>query len=951
MLVADPPARNHTQELYHRGQDPAPQNTTAPHPAPISADSLRPNKSQQQQHQLPQHNISVNNNNNNNNSNNNNSNNNIININNNNNQYKHGRTKVHPHYQKTHHLGGRRQNSSNQGYSDQDFGEDPTAPLSTTELGSTPESTRNGTVLVMDESMPSVVSNLSATTSRIPPSAAAAPVTITATATAPVTATTATRPEFPSMATVSSSHAPFREATFGHPVSVPRTAQERTERCEQSERVIRFAQKRLKKSHVEDYYQYQCRRRHQQQQKQINFGQPNHDVVDMFHSDVQLEKTLGNGSYNVVYSVKKIRRNNRNSSLRLDPDRIVIKTLRSKLLKDLPMLAACAADLCKEGLVLAALQKHSYEEGANHVLKVLAWTPTGLSAFANGRHDSYFIVLEKLDRTLSDTLKEWKKLEEFRAQQRQQRLPPTTTSEFRSDGTGNDGYECSLRRPVAQGSRRSSYLLGSAKDSLARKQKSIAKAFSQLQQKRDPTSPSSTMKSNSKIYQLFETEDDPGCSHKSNGWSFKSHGWTLKSHEPCLPPTVDPEEARFWTLRMNLLIDLCSAVAFLHSQKVLHRDLKPDNVGFDRTGTLKVFDFDVARVLPPHQQEPNQLFRLTKKVGSPRYMSPEVARGEPYNESADVYAIGLLAYEVLNLKRPFDKVPNTNRGNNAPNSSPDPDAIIHEDTIRKFQVVPEDCVPVILPSTDGPAASSGRKGLFSSKRSGNERLFSFKRIRKKGDYANVLSSGLPLDGPHSKEKKRPPNDPSPNAKEPKYANLRPLLPVATPRELAEEKPEFHPSRQNETSKGVGNQESQPSSGRKSSSNGAKLTRWARNMSKLSHKMKIGSHQGTLGSKAKPPSATRGNINHFVNEVDFETGSFYWTRALRTIIDRAWSYDIPSRPSSSSLQGALRDEVDRINYHQAMHNVEEHDLTSVEERFNRLAYKDLFNGPEERLAAC
>ena len=108
-----------------------------------------------------------------------------------------------------------------------------------------------------------------------------------------------------------------------------------------------------------------------------------------------------------------------------------VETLRSKLLVDLPMLAACAADLRKEGLLLAALQQEPAEDtrpmrrfsnksqepivrhsGADHVVKVLGWAPTGLSAFANGCHDSFFLILERLDRTLTDTIKEWKALED-----------------------------------------------------------------------------------------------------------------------------------------------------------------------------------------------------------------------------------------------------------------------------------------------------------------------------------------------------------------------------------------------------------------------------------------------------------------------------------------------------------------------------------------------------------
>merc|ERR1712241_50775 len=99
------------------------------------------------------------------------------------------------------------------------------------------------------------------------------------------------------------------------------------------------------------------------------------------------------------------------------------------------MLAACAADLRKESLVLAALQSQRSQRdedvndgritptnGSDHIVKVVGWTPTGLAAYANGWHDSYFVVLEKLDRTLADALEEWTAFErEIRRQQRRLR--------------------------------------------------------------------------------------------------------------------------------------------------------------------------------------------------------------------------------------------------------------------------------------------------------------------------------------------------------------------------------------------------------------------------------------------------------------------------------------------------------------------------------------------------
>ena len=86
---------------------------------------------------------------------------------------------------------------------------------------------------------------------------------------------------------------------------------------------------------------------------------------------------------------------------------------------------------------------------------------------------------------------------------------------------------------------------------------------------------------------------------------------------------------------------------------MLHRDLKPKNIGFDRNGILKVFDFDVSRVVPYSKEGDDKCFHLTAKIGSLRYMSPEVSQGRPYNLKADVYSFGLLVYRILSLKTPY----------------------------------------------------------------------------------------------------------------------------------------------------------------------------------------------------------------------------------------------------------------------------------------------------------
>mmetsp|Transcript_34169 Transcript_34169/g.82834 ORF Transcript_34169/g.82834 Transcript_34169/m.82834 type:complete len:428 (+) Transcript_34169:2-1285(+) len=127
--------------------------------------------------------------------------------------------------------------------------------------------------------------------------------------------------------------------------------------------------------------------------------------------------------------------------------------------------------------------------------------------------------------------------------------------------------------------------------------------------------------------------------------SYHSHHYHCHPDELDLP--VNPK-------RLLLALDISSALDYLHSQRILHRDIKPSNIAFDRNGTVKLFDFGLARgfhTSPTKGTSP--LWKYTAAVGSPRYMAPEVALGLPYNELCDVYSFALLLWELLALQKPY----------------------------------------------------------------------------------------------------------------------------------------------------------------------------------------------------------------------------------------------------------------------------------------------------------
>jgi serine/threonine protein kinase len=113
------------------------------------------------------------------------------------------------------------------------------------------------------------------------------------------------------------------------------------------------------------------------------------------------------------------------------------------------------------------------------------------------------------------------------------------------------------------------------------------------------------------------------------------------------------QRVQLFAERVQCAIDIASAVEYLHSKRVIYRDLKPANIGFDGDGTVKVFDFGLAVELP-EGSEPNATFNLAGNTGTSRYMAVEVIRKHPYNCKVDVFSFSILLWELMALCKPYE---------------------------------------------------------------------------------------------------------------------------------------------------------------------------------------------------------------------------------------------------------------------------------------------------------
>jgi len=136
---------------------------------------------------------------------------------------------------------------------------------------------------------------------------------------------------------------------------------------------------------------------------------------------------------------------------------------------------------------------------------------------------------------------------------------------------------------------------------------------------------------------------------------------------------------RIETRAVKLALQIASALEYIHSHGVVHRDLKPENIMVDSNDHIKLIDFGIAANVGSRRLT---FAKFSQTMGTPDYISPEQVKGKRGNGRSDIYALGVMLYEMLTGKVPF--------------SGPNPFAIMN-DRLLNNPVPPREINPEISP--------------------------------------------------------------------------------------------------------------------------------------------------------------------------------------------------------------------------------------------------------------
>ncbi len=156
--------------------------------------------------------------------------------------------------------------------------------------------------------------------------------------------------------------------------------------------------------------------------------------------------------------------------------------------------------------------------------------------------------------------------------------------------------------------------------------------------------------------QILATLDHPNIARLLDGGVADGAPYIVMEYVDGLPLGLYCTERRLdLPERLALFADVCGAVQYAHQNLVVHRDLKPSNILVTGDGQVKLLDFGIAKLLDSEgAPEATALTRTGMYLMTPEYAAPEQVRGGRVTTATDVYALGVLLYELLVGRRPYD---------------------------------------------------------------------------------------------------------------------------------------------------------------------------------------------------------------------------------------------------------------------------------------------------------
>ena len=172
---------------------------------------------------------------------------------------------------------------------------------------------------------------------------------------------------------------------------------------------------------------------------------------------------------------------------------------------------------------------------------------------------------------------------------------------------------------------------------------------------------------------------------------------------------------------VNIAVAVCEALDYIHSQGVVHRDLKPENIMINGEDRIKIIDFGIASRAGSRRLT---FGKLSNVMGTPDYIAPEQVQGKRGDARTDVYALGVIFYEMLTGETPF------------PGNDP---FVIMNDRLVKDPVPPREIEPSITPVLQEilyRAMERNPKSRYSSAREFAHDLLHQERVQVSGRVSN-----------------------------------------------------------------------------------------------------------------------------------------------------------------------------------------------------------------------